>query len=262
MKQNGASDKLHENRGEKGDHGMHYLYGPVSSRRLGRSLGIITTPYKYCSLDCVYCQLKKTTKLTLERKEYIKTRAILTEVAHFLQEDPEGSTIDFITFSGAGEPLLNSKIKEIIQGIRALTAVPIAIITNATLLVNKTVRDDIADADLIVPSLDAYTQDVFEKIDRPFSDSIQVGDIIKSLIALRKEFKKQLWLEIMLVHGINDDLEYVKGFKEVIERIQPDKIQLNVVSRPPAESWVKSPSRDRLKKIAAILGDRCEFLLS
>lgn len=245
---------------QKKDKSMKYVYGPVSSRRLGQSLGIITTPYKYCSLDCVYCQLKKTTTFTLERKEYIKPEAILFEVTQFFKEYSGKEKIKFITFSGTGEPLLNLRIKEIIQGIRLITDTPIAIITNSTLLPDQTVRRDIVDVDLIVPSLDAFTQDVFEKIDKPFSDSIKVDDIIEGLIQLRNEFKKQLWLEIMVVQGINDDIEYFKHFKDVIERIKPDKVQLNVVSRPPAESWVKSPSKEKLAKIAAILGDRCELL--
>lgn len=240
---------------------MNYIYGPVNSRRLGQSLGIITTPFKYCSLNCVYCQLKNTTKFTLQRKEYIKPKAILAELSQFLKEQPHFQKINYITLSGSGEPLLNSKIKEIIVGIRSLTAIPIAVITNSVLLTDACTRSDILGVDLIVPSLDAVTQEMFEKVDRPFNDTIRVDNIINGLIALRSEFKGKIWLEIMLIKDLNDDLAYINEFKESIEKINPDKIQLNVASRPPSESWVKIPSLERLKKIQAILGKRCELLI-
>ena len=253
-----GSKRLHEKEGSR----MNYIYGPVKSRRLGESLGIITTPYKYCSLNCIYCQLKKTTKFTIERKEYVKPQALLLELAQFLKDYPDCADIDYITLSGSGEPLLNSKVKNIISGIRALTSLRIAVITNSVLLSDARTRSDILDADLIVPSLDAFTQEVFEEIDRPFNDSIKIEDIIGGLIALRREFTGKIWLEIMLIKDINDDVAYMKEFKDIIEKINPDKIQLNVPSRPPAESWVKIPSLDKLKKIQALLGERCELLLS
>lgn len=238
---------------------MNYIYGPIKSRRLGESLGIITTPFKYCSLNCVYCQLKKTTKFTIERREYVNPKAVLLELAQFLKEYPDYRTIDYITFSGSGEPLLNSKLRSIIRGVRALTPLKIGLITNSVLLTDTRTRSEILDVDLIVPSLDAVTQDVFEKIDRPFGDTIKIDDIIQGLIALRKEFKGRIWLEIMLIKDINDDLAYIKQFKDIVERINPDKIQLNIASRPPSESWVKVPSLEKLKKIQTILGGRCEM---
>lgn len=240
---------------------MNYIYGPVKSRRLGESLGIITTPYKYCSLDCIYCQLKKTTKFTVERKEYVKSQAIVLELSQYLKDHPDSTAVDYITLSGSGEPLLNSKVKNIISGIRALTPLRIAVITNSVLLSDARTRSDILDADLIVPSLDAFTQEVFEKIDRPFNATIKIEDIIGGLIALRREFTGKIWLEIMLIKDINDDLAYIEDFKDIIEKINPDKIQLNVASRPPSESWVKIPPLDKLKKIKSILGKRCELLL-
>lgn len=240
---------------------MNYIYGPIKSRRLGESLGVITTPYKYCSLNCIYCQLKKTTKFTVERKEYVKPQSIVLELSQFLKGCPGSATIDYITLSGSGEPLLNSKIKDIISGIGALTPLPIAVITNSVLLPDAGTRRDILEADLIVPSLDAVTKDVFEKIDRPFNDTIKIEDIIRGLIALRQEFRGKIWLEIMLVKDLNDDLGYMEQFKEVIEQINPDKIQLNIPSRPPSESWVKIPPFDKLKKIQSLLGERCELLV-
>jgi len=239
---------------------MNNIYGPVKSRRLGASLGVNVTPYKYCSFDCIYCQLKHTTKFTLERKEYIKAESIISEVAQFFKAHPE-QKIDYITISGSGEPLLNSKVEIIIDGIKKLTNAPLALITNSALLYDKDIRHDILKADLILPSLDAVTQDVFDKIDRPVaSPRINIENIINGLIELRREFKGKIWLEIMLVKGINDGVEYASKFKEVINRINPDKIQLNIPSRIPCEAWVKIPTLRRIKKIQSILGRNCELI--
>lgn len=224
------------------------------------SLGLSVTPYKYCAFNCVYCQLKNTTRLTLDRREYVKAKAVLSELGQFLKAYPDCKKIDYITVAGSGEPLLNSKIKDIISGIKKLTSIPVALITNSALFSDVRVRRDVLNFDLILPSLDAITQDIFEKIDRPAGTKIKVEDIINGLIALRREFKGKIWLEIMLVKGINDDLEYIKKFKEVIKKINPDKIQLNTPSRPPSESWVKTPLIQRLRKIQSILGKDCELI--
>jgi len=238
---------------------MRYIYGPVKSRRLNHSLGVNLVSYKVCPFDCVYCQLKKTSDLTLARKEYVKASAILSEIKQFLKNRPKDQELDYITLSGSGESLLNSKINKIIQGIKKMTSIPVAVITDSALLSYKRIRNEILDCDIILPSLDAVTQDVFEKIDRPHK-SLKISDIIEGLICLRKEFKGQIWLEVMIIKDINDDYEYIKRFKEVISKIKPDRIQLNSVARPPSESWVKSPSPERLKKIQALLGNTCELV--
>ena len=225
------------------------------------SLGLSVTPYKYCVFNCVYCQLKKTTKFTIDRKEYVKADTVLSELTQFLKEYPDYKKIDYITISGSGEPLLNSKIKEIITGIKNITTIPLALITNSALIPDESIRRDILGLDLIVPSLDAVTQDVFEEIDRPMVPCIKIENLINGLIALRSEFKGQVWLEIMLIKGINDDLEYIKKFSDVVKEIKPDRIQLNVSSRPPFESWVKIPTLQRLKKIQSILGKDCELIV-
>jgi len=239
---------------------MNYIYGPVKSRRLGSSLGITITPYKYCVLDCVYCQLKKTTKFTLDRKEYVKSNAVLLELEQFLKDWPDYKKIDYITLSGSGEPLLNSGVNNIISGVKKLTQIPVVLITNSVMLRDAKVREEVLGLDLIMPSLDAFTQDIFEKIDRPLDPKMKINDIINALISLRKEFKGKIWLEVMIVKDVNDDLEYVKKFKAVIDRISPDKIQINKPSRPPSESWVSIPSTQRLKKIKGILGENCELI--
>ncbi len=221
------------------------------------SLGISLTPHKTCSFDCVYCQLGKTTLLTQERKNYINTDEILSELKGFLGNNIQ--PCDYISLSGYGEPLLNAGIQKLIQGIKSLTSIPVVLITNASLLIEPTARQDVLAADLLVPSLDAVTQDVFEKIDRPAA-GIRIEDILSGLIALRGEFKGKIYLEIMLVNGINDNLEYAFKFKEVIEKINPDKVQLNSPVRSTAEDWVRPLGKERLREIKDILGSRCEII--
>lgn len=239
---------------------MNHIYGPVTSRRLGTSLGVSITPHKYCMFNCVYCQLKSTSTFTLKRRVFVKPGIVLDELSELLSRNPLQGNINYVTISGSGEPLLHSKIQDIIEGIKRLTPIPVAVITNSALLMSAKVRSEVRSADLIVPSLDAFTQDLFEKIDRPCSARINIGAIIEGLIALRNEFHGKIWLEIMMVKGLNDNFEYMERFKEIIERIQPDKIHLNVPSRPPAELWVRIPSPARLKKIQSLLGSTCEIL--
>lgn len=221
------------------------------------SLGVSLTPHKTCSFDCVYCQLGKTTILTQERKDYINTDEILSELKWFLQNKVQ--PCDYISLSGYGEPLLNAGINKLIRGIKGLSPIPVVLITNASLLVEPGARRDVLEADLLVPSLDAVTQDVFEKIDRP-APGIKIGDILAGLIALRREFKGKIYLEIMLVKGVNDSLEYASKFKEAIDKINPDKIQLNIPVRSTAEDWVRPPEKERLLEIRDILGSKCEII--
>ena len=239
---------------------MKYIYGPVDSRRLGFSLGISLTPYKVCSLDCVYCQLGRTTERTTKRKEYIDIKEILTEFKSWLAANSvKTGELNYITFSGMGEPTLNTQIGKLILEIKKLAAVPIAVITNSCFLSDPLLRKELLNADLIVPSLDAATQEIFERIDRP-EKNINIESIIDGLIDLRKEYTGKFWLEVMLVKGINDDLVHINKLKEIIERIDPDKIQLNSPVRVTAEIGIVPVDRNKLEKIKEILGDKCEII--
>lgn len=239
---------------------MKYIYGPVHSRRLGLSLGLSLTPYKVCSFDCVYCQLGKTLELTNQRKEYIPVSEILEELQSWLLAHPQESNgLNYITFSGAGEPTLNIKIGALIAEIKKKTAVAVAVITNASLLHDPQVRSAILQADLIVPSLDAVTASVFEKIDRP-QKGLRIEEVINGLISLRKEFRGKIWLEVMIVRGKNDDLRHIKKLKNVIDAINPDKIQLNSPVRTTAEPDIFPVNKAKLKKIKEILGEKCEIV--
>jgi len=239
---------------------MKYIYGPVKSRRLGFSLGITLTPYKICTFDCVYCQLGKTTKTTKERKEYLQIKEIIDELRVWLQTNSEETkSLNYITLSGSGEPTLNIKIGELIAQIKKLTPVAIAVITNSSFFSDPNIRRELLATDLILPSLDAVNPEVFSKIDRPCPD-IKIEDIIEGLIGLRKEFRGKIWLEVMLVKGLNDDIRQIKKLKEVIDKINPDKIQLNSPVRSTAEPNIFAVEKSKLGKIKEILGEKCEII--
>lgn len=235
---------------------MKYLYGPVKSRRLGLSLGISLTPKKVCSFDCVYCQLGKTTDKTFSRQEYVNIDEIIIELKEFLKTP---NSLDYITLSGFGEPTLNINIEKLIKEIKKLATTPLVLITNASLFSKSNVRHEVLGVDVIIPSLDAVTQDIFEKIDRP-AKGIKIEDILNGLIELRKEFKGNIYLEIMLVCGINDSLRYITKFKEAVKMINPDKIQLNTPVRCTADFDIGVPDKETLLKIRDILGSKCEVI--
>jgi len=239
---------------------MKYVYGPIKSRRLGLSLGLSLTPYKVCNYDCVYCQLGKTSELTQERKEYIKGEDLLNELRTWIQNNAqEAKNLNYITISGSGEPLLNTKVGELITKIKGVTSIPVAVITNASLLNIAQVRQALLEVDLIVPSLDAVSIEIFKQMNRPHPD-IKLEHIIEGLADLRKEFPGKIWLEVMIVRGINDGLGQIRKLKEIIVRINPDKIQINSPVRTTVEENIFPADKRKLNKIKEILGDKCEII--
>ncbi|MCK4523195.1 radical SAM protein, partial [Candidatus Aerophobetes bacterium] len=163
---------------------MGQIFGPVPSRRLGFSLGVDTIPFKTCSLNCIYCQLGRTINKTIQRKEYIAADDILREIEEVLRE---GKRIDYITFSGSGEPTLNSEIRRMISRVKELTSIPLAILTNGTLLYRPRIREDLMEADLVIPSLDTVTQEIFEMVNRPHP-SLKIDEIITGIDSFSQEF--------------------------------------------------------------------------
>ena len=228
----------------------------MPSRRLGRSLGIDIVPFKLCTLDCIYCQLGKTTEKTVERKEYVSIEAVLAELREKLAE---GLDADYITISGSGEPTLHSRLGELIDGIKKITDIPIAVLTNGTLLYRQDVRADCAKADVVLPSLDAGDEEGFRKINRPHRD-ISIKNLISGLCTFRDEFPGQIWLEVFLIDGLNTADEQIARIRAVMERIHPDKVQLNTAVRPTAESTIKRVSAEQLHSIAGRLGKNCEVV--
>lgn len=239
---------------------MKYIYGPIQSRRLGLSLGISLTRFKICSFDCVYCQWGKTTQKTCKREEYLAADKIISELKTWLQDNkPAAEKLDYVTLSGFGEPTLNIKLAELIEEIKKIISLPIAVLTNSSFLGEPAVRKSLLRADLIIPSLDAVEQETFEKIDQP-EPSIKIEGIIDGLIALSREFPGRIWVEIMLVRGINDSIGHLVKLQQVIDRINPDKIQLNSPVRKTKEQNISALDRNELEMIKRIFGSRCEIL--
>ena len=228
----------------------------MPSRRLGLSCGVDIAPLKVCTLDCIYCQLGKTPQTTIERKEYIPVEPVLAEIKEALEE---GMEADYITIAGSGEPTLNSRLGELIDGIKKLTNIPIAILTNGTLLYRADVRADCSRADVVMPSLDAGDEQSFQRINRPNS-VISIENLISGLCAFRKEFSGQIWLEVFFVEGINTGTEQIARIKEAIELINPDKVHLNTAVRPTADPNIARLSAEKLLEIAGLLGPKCEVV--
>lgn len=233
-----------------------YIFGPVPSRRLGVSLGIDLIPYKYCTYDCIYCQLKNTTNLTSERNSFVDIDKLLSELKTVLSENQD---IDYITFSGSGEPTLNNDIGLIHKKIKEITNIKTALITNSALLWDKDVVNSILDMDLLVPSLDAGSEAIWKKINRP-ANSLSFSTIINGLIHFSKLYKNKMYLEIALVKGVNDSNHEIERMAEIINKMENiAKIQLNTVVRPPCEEFAKPVEKSELSNIKNILENRTGF---
>jgi wyosine [tRNA(Phe)-imidazoG37] synthetase (radical SAM superfamily) len=236
---------------------FRHLYGPVPSRRLGWSLGIDLVPHKICTYDCVYCQIGKTTEKTLLRKEYVPAREILEEVRTFLEEDHP--PVDHLSLGGSGEPTLHSEIRAIIEGIQQITVLPLAVITNGSLLYEREVREDLLRADVVLPSLDAVSPEVFEKINRP-APGFSIERVVEGVIEFRKVYQGQIWLEILFCRGVNDTESELLRMREAIRQIRPDQIHLNTVVRPPSEKWVTPLTQEEMDKLRAFFGERASII--
>ena len=233
-----------------------HVYGPVPSRRLGYSLGVDILPFKTCTLDCIYCQLGPTPRKTLERKNFYPRSEILSQIRERIQS---GARIDYITFSGSGEPTLYRGLGELIRDIKNMTDIPVAVLTNSTTISSPPIRNELREADLVVPSLDAAVQPVFEKVNRPHPE-LQIKDIIQGLTLFKQEFSGSLWIEILLVKGINDSEQHIQALRKALDQIKPDKVQLNTVVRPPAESFARPLSFKDLERIQSRLNHNCEII--
>jgi wyosine [tRNA(Phe)-imidazoG37] synthetase (radical SAM superfamily) len=227
-----------------------HLFGPVPSRRLGMSLGIDLIPHKICSLNCVYCECGATTRLTNERLEYVPVEEVCSELHDFFKNNPDP---DYLTFSGAGEPTLHRHIGDVIDFLKELRpTVPVAVLTNGTLFNDPLVRAALMKADLVLPSLDAATDQALRKINRPLR-AIRAEGYIEGLVRFSREFGGEIWLEILILPGYNDDQENLEALKVAVRRINPGRIQLNTLDRPGTVEGLHPASLASLESIAAFL---------
>jgi len=232
---------------------MKYVFGPVPSRRLGRSLGIDPIPLKTCNWNCVYCQLGRTIPLTNRRCEYIPRRLILSEIEKALKKHKPGD-IDWITFVGSGEPTLHSGLGWLIRQIKARTSLPVAVITNGALLYSPDVQEEISAADAVLPSLDAGNRRLYRKINRPWP-KLKFELVIEGMKTFRKLYSGKLWVEVMLVKGLNDTEQALQEIANVLDQMKPDQVHINLPSRPPAESWVRPADPSSLTQAIKLFGN-------
>ena len=237
---------------------MRYVYGPVPSRRLGRSLGIDPVPPKTCNWNCVYCQLGRTTPLSNQRRELAPVNGVLQEVQTALNACGDG--IDWVTFVGSGEPTLHAGLGRMIREVRAMVSVPIAVITNGALLHREDVRRELAAADAVLPSLDAGSEELHRAINRPYP-GFTLERHVEGLAAFQRSFAGRLWVEVMLVAGLNDTEPALRDLAAALRRIEPDEVHINVPSRPAAETWVKAPEAGVLERARSILGVEARVVL-
>ena len=229
---------------------MKHVFGPVPSRRLGRSLGIDPVPLKTCNYSCVYCQLGRTRPLVTRRKAFFSVSDMLAEVATTLSHDGSDS-IDWITFVGSGETTLFSRLGSLIRFVKSISDLPVAVITNGSLLYLPEVRKELSAADAVLPSLDAGTETLYARINRPHRD-FSYQQHVDGLMEFRREYEGRLWVEVMLLGGVNDSSAALRDIASVLQRVEPDEIHISTPTRPPAEPWVELPSQDSLRRASSI----------
>lgn len=233
------------------------IYGPVPSRRLGHSLGVDLVPFKTCTYDCIYCQLGRTTNKTIELKEYVNIDEIIGELKCKLSEPLK---CDYITLAGSGEPTLNSEIRRLIREIKCLTKIPVAVITNGSLLWMPEVKDALMEADLVIPSLDAGDNNLFQCVNRPH-ENISFEQMVFGISDFTRQFSKSVWLEVFLLGGITGIQFEVKKIADIVKKIRPEKVQLNTVIRPPCEGFACSVSAEQLKLFAQLFDAPIEVIV-
>jgi wyosine [tRNA(Phe)-imidazoG37] synthetase (radical SAM superfamily) len=231
-----------------------YVFGPVPSRRLGRSLGVDLVPFKTCSYDCIYCQLGRTTCKTIDRKEWVPLADVVDELQKSLSSQP-----DYITLSGSGEPTLHCQVGELVARTKRITDVPVAVLTNGSLLWQGDVRQQLLGADLVIPSLDAGDETMFRLVNRPH-EGISFEQMLAGLIGFRRQFRGQYWLEVFVLGAYTAIPAELSKLAKCVRRINPDRVQLNTVTRPPAEKHAVGVSPERLAEFSSIFQPPAEVI--
>ncbi len=237
---------------------MKYVFGPVPSRRLGQSLGIDTIPLKTCNWNCVYCQLGRTQPVIHKRAEYIPRADILAEVGQALAARKPGE-IDWVTFVGSGEPTLHASIGWMIEQVKALTEIPVAVITNGSLLYEPQMWRDLVAVDAVLPTLDAGTPELYRRINRPHPEAT-FERLVTGLVDFRHQYSGRLWVEVMLISGLNDTEQALRDIASILHRVEPDEIHISLPTRPPAETWVQPSDDEGVLRALAILGEVAQVL--
>ncbi|MGB7001844.1 MAG: radical SAM protein [Halobacteriota archaeon] len=233
---------------------MKMVYGPVPSRRLGRSLGVNPIPFKTCNYSCVYCQLGRTTHMTNQRKDFFPPEELLNEIRRVIEAESSHSEIDFVTFVGEGEPTLCKSLGWLIRKTKEIADIPIAVDTNGSLLYREDVRNDLSQVDIVMPSLDAGTAETYRKINRPYQ-GLDFEAVVEGLERFRRDYNGEIWVEVMLIKGLNDSEEELETLKSRLEKIEPNRTYINVPIRPPAEPWAVPPDKEAITLAHAILSD-------
>lgn len=229
---------------------LKYVFGPVPSRRLGRSVGVSPILDNTCNHTCVYCQLGRTRHMTNKRQEFFPLEDILAEFQRYAKDT---DAYDVVSVVGEGEPTLYSRLGELLKGLKKLTDKPVTVITNGALLYDPQVRAELMEADIVLPSLDAVTAEMYHKIDRPYGRlDYEAG--LRGLIEFSQEYKGELWLEIMLVDGMNTDEASLQAFAETVKKIRTDRIYINTPVRPPAEAEIMPASHEAIQRACELMG--------
>lgn len=237
---------------------MQYVFGPVASRRLGKSLGIDPVPPKTCNWNCVYCQLGRSVPLVNKRQEYFPRADIVAEVVRALNKAEPGS-IDWITFVGSGEPTLHSGLGWMMREIKKFTSLPLAVITNGSLLYLPEVQQELLVADAVLPSLDAGNPELYRKINRPWPN-LSFDQHVHGLVEFRMVYPGKFWLEVMLVKGVNDTPQALQEIAQIVNRINPDRVDITLPTRPPAETWVEPATPDAVNLAEELFGQAAHIV--
>ncbi len=234
-------------------------FGPVPSRRLGRSLGVNNIPPKACTYSCVYCQLGRTIKMQVERRVFYEPEQVLQDVQHKVEKAREiGEPIDYLTFVPDGEPTLDVNLGREIELLRPL-GIPIAVITNGSLVWREDVREDLMGADWVSLKVDSTREEVWHRINRPHG-TLQLTLILDGALEFAKAFGGKLATETMLVAGVNDSDDHGREVADFLARLRPDCAYLSILTRPPAEEWVRPPDEEAINRVYQIFSQRLDHV--